>query len=243
MMRKLSDYSSSKTAAASPTKFGRGLSPAAAFVTMVLLAAMVLLTTILAGERYATYRLTIRERLIGNTLAHAVDHLLDTVQSKRRAELAKLLVGRPCNEIRDSLAAIRTYVRYSRAAALAIDGRVYCSTALGAIDVPLSVYASRADAGTSIRLLHETPFQPRTAVIALFDATGDRRGILYIVEGAYIADALAQAVGLDARAMLSVDGTNAIDDKGTFSDSLPANALSVASHRWPFSIRVLPLSD
>lgn len=226
--------------AAAVAHVSRGIAPRA-LALMGIVGTMVLFTAILIGERYASHQVAGRELRIGNGVAASVDDILDQLKFRHRSELTRL-VGRPCPEVRDALAALQTYVRYTRVVALVANGRVYCSSALGPIDVPLSAYVPLHSVSTRISLLRDTPFQSGTPVIAMFNPTGDGRGLLYIVEGAYISDDLSQAVRYGAqRAALSVRGGGLLRDDGTFLPALGLQsnyASTVESRQWPFAIHL-----
>lgn len=207
---------------------------------------VVLLTALLLGEQYAASALATRERLIGNDLVASVDSILNLVRSRRRTELAAL-AGRPCGDVLRPLSKLQTYIPYIRGANLVVDGRVYCSSGLGPIDVPLSVYLTSSAAGASINLLPQTPYHPNEPVLVMFDATGKGTGILYIIDGDYIADALSHGVRYGAQyAALSIAGVALLTDDGAFvplSKSPPVYAMRVASSAWPLSIMVSPSAE
>jgi EAL domain-containing protein (putative c-di-GMP-specific phosphodiesterase class I) len=200
---------------------------------------LILLGAVLAGEQYAARSIDARERLIGSELAASVDRILSSVVSRREPELTAL-AGRPCAQVERQLSELQTYVTYVRAIALVADGRLYCSSGLGAIDVPLSDYRHTPGTPVSIKLLPGTQFQPRVPVLVMFHATSNRLGVLYIVEGEYIADLLAHGVRYGARQIaVSIADNGRLDDQGKFepaSEPQPADLSRVASGTWPLSI-------
>ena len=207
----------------------------------VLCGAAIMLVAILFSEHQAKIKVANHEQLIGDDLVESVDRILDSVSSRRRNELASL-AGRPCSQVGASLAELETYLRYVRAVALVSDGRVYCSSALGPIDLPLSDYPLSVGRGDSIGLLAQTRYQPGVPVLAIFNRTAPDTGVLSIVEGDYLTDALAHGVWYGAQtASISVRDTGRIDAHGAFvpaSGPMAIYATRVASHKWPFAILV-----
>ncbi|WP_408346110.1 EAL domain-containing protein [Paraburkholderia sp. RL17-337-BIB-A] len=217
----------------------RGIGPRLSLLVVTGCSALVLLTAVLLGEHSATRAVAAHEQLIGNDLVASVDRILNSVRLRRRAELAAL-VGQPCGDVRRSLTQLQTYVRYVRGLNLVVDGRVYCSSGLGQIDVPLSVYLKSTATGASLNLLPQTPFHPGDPVLAMFDATGQGTGILYLLAGDYIADALSHGVRYGAQNVaLSIAGVGLLSDSDEFmpvSKPSPFYATRVTSGAWPFSI-------
>jgi hypothetical protein len=216
-----------------------GIAPRLLLVVATGCGAVVLLAAVLIGDHYAARAVATHERLIGNDLVQSVDRILNSVRSRRGPELAAL-AGRSCERVRRSLTELQTYVRYVRAVALTANDRVYCSSGLGQIDVPLSDYLTSTAAAASINLLPQTPFQPGVPVLAMFEASSKDTGVLYIIEGDYIADTLAHGVRYGAQnAALSIGGVGLLTDNGAFvshSRSPFFYATRVSSDVWPFSI-------
>ncbi|MFM0140027.1 EAL domain-containing protein [Caballeronia grimmiae] len=205
-----------------------------------------MLTAILISEHQANLRLSEHDRLIGDDLVESVDRILDNVSSRRRKELAAL-AGQPCKQVAASLANLETYLRYVRAVALVSGDRLYCSSALGPIDRPLSAYPLAAGSGDSIGLLPQTRFQPGVPVLVIFHRTAPATGVLSIVEGDYIADALAHGVRYGAQiASMSVGDTGLINAQGAYEPTpvrRGAHATHVTSRKWPFAISVYSSED
>ncbi|MDH6147150.1 MULTISPECIES: EAL domain-containing protein [Paraburkholderia] len=217
----------------------RGISPRLSLLAAIICAALVLLTAVLLGERDAARAVAEQEWLTGNELVASVDRILNRVSSTKRAELAAL-VGRPCGDILSSLAKLHTYMRLVRNADIVADDRVYCSSGQGPLDLPLSVYVPSSTPDTRINLLPQTLFHPDHPVLALFDATGNGAGMLYLISGENIADALSYGLRLGAQHVaLSVAGVGFLSDNDKFVSlpkSPPSYSTRVASGRWPFSI-------
>jgi hypothetical protein len=90
--------------------------------------------------------------------------------------------------------------------------------------------------GSQRAALAELPVPP------LYVPTGGSHGLLYVIESAYLTDALAHGVRYGAgRVVLSVPGAAALDDRGTlFAPDDPARRAGAraTSSRWGFSIDV-----
>lgn len=224
----------------------RGIAPRLSQLAAVSLGVVIMLASLLLGQQYATSAVNARERLVGSELAASVDRILSRVVTRRHLDLAAL-PGRGCSDAWRSLSELQTYVAYVRVVTLVDHGRVYCSSALGPIDLPLSNYLEPGPGPVTINLLAETRFQPGVPVIAVFDALGKDTGILYIVEGEYIADTLAHGVRYGAQhPALSMAGVGRLTDEGRFvpaSQPLPRDTERVASGAWPFSIELSAAPD
>lgn len=207
----------------------------------IVCGAAVMLAAIVFSEHQAKVRVADHEQLIADDLVESVDRILDDVSSRRRNDLAAL-AGRPCSQAVASLAELASYVHYARAVALVSGGRVYCSSALGSIDVPLSDYPLSTGRGDSIGLLAETPDQPGVPVLVIFNRTAPGTGVLSIVEGDYLRDALAHGVRYGAHiASMSVEDTGRLNVHGSFlpaSAPLAAYTTRASSRKWPFAILV-----
>ncbi len=219
-----------------------GAWPRVVFFVAVIVCVLVPAFAIMLADRYARDAVTTHERVVANDIAASVDRILDGVRLRHADELTAL-VGRPCTTIFRTLAEVGTRLRYLRAVGLANDGRVTCSSALGAIDVPLDAYAREAEPGsTTVTLLRQTPFQHGIPVLSVFRATARGAGVLYVIEGDYVADALAHSARFGvATATLSIKGSGRLDQHGKFapeSEPAPAGGSAIASHRWPFTVSV-----
>lgn len=207
----------------------------------IVCGAAIMLACILFTEHLATKKIGDHEQLIGRDLVASVDHILDSVSSRRREEFAAL-PGEPCSRAWPTLSALQAYVRYVRATSLVSGDRVYCSSALGPIDIPLSDHPLAAGIRDSIGFLPQTRFQLGVPVLVMFHRTAPGKGVLSVIEAAYLTDALAHGLRYGAQtAVISVPGTGRISAHGVF---MPASAplgqytTRVASERWPFSILV-----
>jgi EAL domain-containing protein (putative c-di-GMP-specific phosphodiesterase class I) len=218
----------------------RRIPPRLSLAIVVVCGGLVVLIAILLGEQHATRAVKRHEQLIGDDLVASVDRILDSVISRRRAELAAL-AGQSCEKAGRPLAELETHLRYVRAVTLVANGRLYCSSALGPIDLPLHAYLNPSFYGDRIGLLAQTPFQPGVPILTMFSPTGKGAGVLYLVEGDYLADALSHGARLGAEpSALSIGGAE-LNDRGGF---LPSSAFQtayttrVASDTWPFAVLV-----
>ncbi|MFM0441073.1 EAL domain-containing protein [Paraburkholderia strydomiana] len=218
----------------------RGLAPRLSLSLAVGCAAFIVLGAIVLGEQQADRVIRRHEQQIADDITTSIDRILDSVTLRRRSELAAL-AGQSCEKAQRRLAELETHLRYVRAITLVANGRLYCSSALEPIDYPLAAYLTPSRYGDRIGLLAQTPAQPGVPVLALYTPAGSGAGVLYIVEGDYLADALAHGVRLGARTTaLSMAGTGLLDDRGGFRPpgSETAYATRVASHDWPFAVLV-----
>ncbi|WP_409934743.1 EAL domain-containing protein [Paraburkholderia sp. BCC1884] len=216
----------------------RGLSGAVALTGGVC----VLLAAVALGERQADRAIRFREQLVASDLVESVERILRHVQSSQREPLDRL-AGQPCESAAKRLAEFKTYVRYVRGVNLVANGRLYCSSALGPMDVPLSAYMSTVQREQGISLIHGTPYQPAVPVLPVFVPTGHDTGLLYVIEGSYVTDILAHGLRYGAdKVTLSVTGSGAIDEHGVFSAAgatvVPRSGTQVASTVFPLRVAV-----
>ncbi|UTV58784.1 EAL domain-containing protein [Burkholderia arboris] len=233
---------SALTPGSKPVFYRSGAWPRVVFFVAVIVCVLVPAFAIALADRYAREAVTTHERVVANDIAASVDRILDSARLRHADELTAL-VGRPCSTVFRTLAEVGTRLRYLRAVALVHNGRVTCSSALGAIDLPLDAYTREPAPGSmAVTLLRQTPFQRGIPVVSMFRATASGAGILYLIEGDYVADALAHGAGNGAKAAtLSIAGSGRLDQHGKFApeaDAAPAGGSTIASHRWPFTVSV-----
>ncbi|WP_081070903.1 EAL domain-containing protein [Burkholderia territorii] len=219
-----------------------GAWPRIVFPVALIVCILVFVLAVVVAGRLARDAIARHESDVANDIVISVDRILDGIRSRHPDEL-NALVGQPCTTIFRTLAEVGTHLRYLRAVALANGGRVTCSSALGAIDVPLDAYIHAPAPGmTAITLLRQTPFQHQVPVLAAFRATAPGSGVLYLVEGDYVADMLAHGTRFGAEtATLSIDGAGSIDQYGAFMaprGAPPATGSKIASKAWPFTVSV-----
>lgn len=212
------------------------------FPVALIVCILVFVLALVVAGRLARDSIARHESDVANDIVISVDRILDGIRTRHPDEL-NALVGRPCTTIFRTLAEVGTHLRYLRAVGLANSGRVTCSSALGAINVPLDAYIHAPAPGmTAITLLRQTPFQRDVPVLVAFRATAPDSGVLYLVEGDYVADVLAHGTRFGAEtATLSIEGAGSIDRHGAFVPSLsaaPATGSKIASNAWPFTVSV-----
>lgn len=209
----------------------------------VVVGILVMVTAVSMGEHLANQAIRQNERLIGDDLVASVDRVLYSASAQRRANV-EALVGLPCNAIENKLAELETRLLYTREVSLVENGHVYCSSALGPIDIPLSAYLDPSPSpGTqTIALLGQTPFQPDVPVLTLYNSTRGSSGVLYVIEGEYLEDVLVHSVRYGAqRAAFAIEGNGLLDDHGRFVAEVTSRdvySTRVTSHAWPFAILV-----
>ncbi|WP_374955237.1 EAL domain-containing protein [Burkholderia cepacia] len=240
--RKATAGMSALTPGSKPVFQRSGAWPRVVFFVAVIVCVIVPTLAIVLADRYARDAVTTHERVTANDIVASVDRILDGVRLRHADELTAL-VGQPCATIFRTLAEVGTRLRYLRAVGLVNHGRVTCSSALGAIDVPLDAYTREPKPGSTIvTLLRQTPFQHDIPVLSVFRATARGAGVLYLIEGDYVADALARGAhhGTET-ATLSIAGSGHLDQTGKYapeSDAGLADGSTIASHRWPFTVSV-----
>jgi hypothetical protein len=240
--RKMSNFNKKavrKTESHKVSSSFRRFSSRATLSVAVVGGAIFMFMAISLGEHLATLAIRENERLAGNDLAASVDHVLYSASAQSRANV-EALTGLPCNEVERRLAELETHLRYIRAVALVENGPVYCSSALGSVDVPLSAYLKPQHGIQGITLLPQTPFQSGIPVLAVFSSTTSNRGVLYVIDGDYLADILVHGVRYGAqRAAFAIQGSGLLDDHGPFDSAVVADAAystHVTSRAWPFAI-------
>lgn len=127
------------------------------------------------------------------------------------------LPGQPCETVAKHLAELKTHVRYVRGINLVENGRLYCYSALGPMNVQLSAYISSTQRELGTSLIRGTPYQPAIPVLPVIRSTGHATGLLYVIEAPYVADILAQGLRYGAsKVTLSVTGSGAIDERDEY---------------------------
>lgn len=193
------------------------------------------------GEHLANRAIRQNERLIGEDLVASVDRVLYSASAQRRANV-EAFAGLRCNAIEKKLAELETHLLYIREVSLVQNGHVYCSSALGPVDVPLSAYLDPKPGTQTIALLGQTPFQPDVPVLTLFSPTRGSSGVLYVIEGEYLEDVLVHGVRYGAqRAAFAIEGNGLLDAHGRFVAEVASRGVystKVTSHAWPFAILV-----
>ncbi|KWK69858.1 diguanylate phosphodiesterase [Burkholderia ubonensis] len=160
-----------------------------------LLGAMMLVAVIaiaiLMGYRITVDRAQAQQSVVAQEIDDSIDRIVEDARRGER-KLANLL-GRPCDEIKIQLALEDVFVPYRRSAMMVKDGEVYCSTVLGSLSIPLASYLTPTKDSQQIVFLAGTILIPNVPVMVVYTPVDQGRGILYLVEGAYITDVLARA--------------------------------------------------
>ncbi|MBN3763424.1 EAL domain-containing protein [Burkholderia sp. Ac-20365] len=212
-----------------------------ALVIAVICGVCVLVTAALWARHEDQATIRERESLIAKDMVASVDRILDNVTASQHDALSTL-PGQDCTAVEHRLSELETYVLYVRSVNLVANQRVYCSSALGSIDLPLSSYLPIAPSGITFDLITGTPWQPQSPVMPLFVPTHQKTGLLYVVESTYLADTLAHGVRYEAgQVVLVVSNARALNARGEVisADSAAAlNGTRASSSRWAFSIAV-----
>ncbi|NPT62372.1 EAL domain-containing protein [Paraburkholderia elongata] len=150
-----------------------------------------------------------RAQIQQNVVARDIDDSLDRIVTETRTGERKLanLAGRPCPEVQANLTLRDVFIPYRRTAMLVEDGNVYCSTVLGPVSIPLAAYLVPSGDARQIAFLGGTRPIPDVPVMAIHVPVDHHRGILYIVEGAYVVDILARAKASGAKSASVSDGS------------------------------------
>ncbi|ACC74743.1 EAL domain-containing protein [Paraburkholderia phymatum] len=225
-----------------PVAVGRSFTPMLALVVAVVCGVCVLVTAALWARHADQAAIRERESLIAGDMVASIDRILDSVISRAHSGLATL-PGRPCPLVEHRLSELQTYVLYVRSVNLVANQNIYCSSALGSIDMPLAAYLSLAPARIELDLIAGTPQQPREPVMPLYVPTSKDTGLLYVVEARYLADTLAHGVRYEAgQVVLVVSNARALDAYGEVISAESAakwKGTRASSARWAFSIVVV----
>ncbi len=193
------------------------------------------------GIWQARVELSARQEDVARDVLQSIESIIDRVTLDHSRVMP--LAGQPCDAAHERLNAADAFIPYVRTGALVAHGVIYCVSSYRAGDIPLSAYfneVSRTE--PSYRLVAGTHTQPgRPALLLYFpapqaDALGT--GVLFYIDGAYLADILRG----DARSgMGRIDlrnGTLALTLHG--SAKAGSDAPTSASPRLPFDVVVEP---
>lgn len=221
------------------------------------------------GGRHADDVIRQREHAIAAEVVASLEHMIGSVARHGQGRIGPL-AGQPCSAIAAALNERQSYVPYLRAAATVADGVAYCSSTRGSIRVPLSWYfgAATDTHARLIALAGRTPFREGAPALVLFepasgapanataDATTDTkagtatdvnadaqaggRGVLYLIEGVYLVDALMHGTGFGAGEVVASVGRSSIYQDGTFRDAPVPEGTStrVRSQTFPLLVTV-----
>src|SRR6202051_1901101 len=117
----------------------------------------------------------------------SIDRVLRSIDTRRQQ--ADLLAGQPCRQVEDRLMLLQRAAPYVRAIVLVHDGSTCCSS-VGAprADYPLALFVPNGSSSRRMGLIPGTPVYPDRPVLTVFEAVGQRDGVLSLLQGAYLAD-------------------------------------------------------
>ncbi|SAL71194.1 diguanylate phosphodiesterase [Caballeronia udeis] len=160
-------------------------------------------------------------------ISRSIDRVLRSIDTRRQQ--ADLLAGQPCPQVENRLTLLQRAAPYVRAIVLVHDGSVYCSSLGDArASYPLSLFVPNGSSSRRMGLIPGTPVYPDRPVLTVFEAVGRRDGVLYLIEGAYLADLLARAEGSEKRSATLSVGTGTLASDNTFASgnaTIPAGAV------------------
>jgi sensor c-di-GMP phosphodiesterase-like protein len=145
----------------------------------------------------------------------SIDRVFQSIDTRRQQ--ANQLAGRPCPEVDGQLMLLQHAAPYVRAIVLVHDGSTYCtSIGIARGRPPLALFVPGGSTSHRIGLVSGTPVYPGRPVLAVFDAVSPRDGVLYLIEGAYIADLLARAQGSANRSATLSVGPGTLTSNNSF---------------------------
>jgi sensor c-di-GMP phosphodiesterase-like protein len=213
----------------------------ASAIVALTLGVCVMLAAIGFAERCSANDIRLQEHLVASDMIESVDRILRQIQSSQTQNLRRL-PGQHCETVARQLAELKAYIRYVRDVALVSGERVYCSSVMASMNIPLSAYFSATQHDVGMDLIRGTPFQPTVPVLTAFHAISPTTGLLYVIDAPYIAHILAHGLRYGAgKLTLSVAGSGTIDADDIFSaDSLETSGSGtrVASVEFPISVNV-----
>ena len=178
----------------------------------------VLIVSLAVGYHVATTRALQREAVLAEDISLPFEHLVAAVELDRQ-QLAHL-AGHSCVYITSDLKEEGELAPYVRSAFFVKGNRVYCSTLMGAVDLPLSVYVSPSRARTQIAMRPGTPRHPDRSAMIVYDRLPGHTGIGFVIPGVCVKDLLVSgtAAGVQSAAVIGSDGS-ALTSDGQFVDS------------------------
>ncbi|MDT8843913.1 EAL domain-containing protein [Paraburkholderia fungorum] len=206
-----------------------------------LITAAVMTLSLAYGYLWSKRAVMQHERAIARDLVVSIDTILNTVTASRNAFTT--LVGRPCSIVQMELTARTSVVPYVRELDLVQNGRQYCSSASGEIDLPLTHDFSFPAALQTIGLLPGDQSKAGATVLTVFYPVGEGSGVRYVLEGIHFADALRSGMRMGAStARLSIANAGVITEHGQFggpeTDEL-SHRTSISSADWPVTVSIV----
>jgi EAL domain-containing protein (putative c-di-GMP-specific phosphodiesterase class I) len=175
----------------------------------------VLVVFLAAGYHVATTRTLRREAILAEDIGLPFGEMVAAVELVK-PQLAQF-AGQSCLSITAGLMEEGELAPYVRSAFFVKDDRIYCSTASGAVDIPLSAYVPPSRAKTQIAMRPGTSRYPRRPAMIVYDRLSGHTGIGFIVPGVYVKDLLVSGTvaGAQSAAVIGSSG-NALTSDGEF---------------------------
>jgi EAL domain-containing protein (putative c-di-GMP-specific phosphodiesterase class I) len=178
----------------------------------------VLVVSLAAGYHIAATRTLQHEAALAEDIGLPFGEMVAAVELDGQ-QLAQF-AGQPCMNIIDGLMEGDELAPYVSSVFFVKDDRVYCSTALGPVDIPLSVYVPPSRAATQIAMRPGTPRHPQRPAMIVYDRLSGHTGIGFVVPGVYVKDLLVSGTvaGAQSAAVIGSSG-NALTNDGEFIES------------------------
>jgi sensor c-di-GMP phosphodiesterase-like protein len=210
----------------------------AAVLAAVLPLAVVLMWRTADSQRNA--------RIDARSLAEYTLKRVDTILLQARGAIFLLapLDGQPCSALSRTVREQGRMLPYLRSLMLVKQGRVYCSSLRGAVNVPVQDIAAAADqAGRSVVLVDGSPLAPSVPALMYYQSGRDRQtGVLVAVEGRYLLDLLLLPEShYIASIAIRVADRSLRSDSATIAALPPANdklSVTLTSAAFPVAITV-----
>jgi EAL domain-containing protein (putative c-di-GMP-specific phosphodiesterase class I) len=172
----------------------------------------VLVVSLGAGYHVAAEHTLQREAALAEDIGLPLGGMVAAVELFRQ-QLAQF-AGQSCVSITDGLTEDGELAPYVRSAFFVKDNRIYCSTALGAVDMPLSAYVPPSRARSQIAMRPGTPLHPHQPAMIVYDRSSGNTGIGFVVPGVYVKDLLVggTVAGAQSAAAIGSDGSALTSD-------------------------------
>jgi EAL domain-containing protein (putative c-di-GMP-specific phosphodiesterase class I) len=178
----------------------------------------VLVVSLAAGYHIAATRTLQHEAALAEDIGLPFGEMVAAVEldGQQLAQFAE----QPCTNIIDGLTEGGELAPYVSSVFFVKDDRVYCSTALGPVDIPLSVYVPPSHAATQVAMRPGTPRHPQRPAMIVYDRLSGHTGIGFVVPGVYVKDLLVSGTvaGAQSAAVIGSSG-NALTNDGEFIES------------------------
>jgi sensor c-di-GMP phosphodiesterase-like protein len=140
------------------------------------------------SNRHARDQLQIANQLVIRQTDSIIRNAFDTAESEA------VYAGFPCENVLSRVAQLGIIQPYFRAVLLVDNNRLYCSSVLGKVDLPLDRFAEGLSVMPQGRLLHitsGTPMVPNRPAMVVLLGTAPGRGVLVTVDSRYMLDMVA----------------------------------------------------